>query len=196
MIETEVRGTFSKEVFESKIAEFTTKYGIPKSKRRLAFAFANFKDLNLETKIRITDGKVDLTQKVGHFTALSREEIELKLTSDAEFIFRTFRVLNNLVKQYEEGVRTIIQHEFYIFLTSEFEIKMVHQFGEGDFYHFEVELMNDSKLNLDKVCKELGLEIEEDFNTEEKVRIRSNEINVHPDKLNNEEILSLIKSYL
>lgn len=63
MIEKEIRGFISKENFANLINNFTISLGEAKYSKRLSLALADYNNLTLETKIRITNGKAEVINK-------------------------------------------------------------------------------------------------------------------------------------
>lgn len=195
MLEREAWGQLSKEQFEEFLMLFGKRFGKPKMHRRLSISFWNHEMNEIDTRIRITDGKAEIMQKVGSWegaTRWDREERQVKLFSDAEQIFSAYKILRHFLPSHEPC--QIIQFDNYVFKIDDFEIKLSHQTGKTDKYNFEVETLNDES-NLDVILKDLGLI---DLVTVTDVEFWNNwndELNLNDKDLSEEQILELIKEY-
>lgn len=197
MVEKEVRGYIKKEDFPIKLKELEEKFGKVKESRRLTFAFADYDDYKLETKIRLTDKNLEITQKEGHFNALERNEIFIDLKKvSAEIVLNFIKVFSNLLKNVNNPLEIFFYHESYIFINDGFEIKVGRQFGKNEFYFFEVEELNPGSKDIKTICKEYGLIIDEDFNEYKTVLKRNNEVNLLISDYSDEELIEIIKNYI
>jgi hypothetical protein len=192
--ENEVWGVMTKEEFERKLKEFTLKFGEPKLSRRMAIQVLDLDNTSLWTRIRITDGKVELMQKVGKWDIGRQEEISLKLEPDAENIHNLYKILRNLLQKGRiEAI--IIQHENYIFNLPDVEIKLSRQFGKSDKFSFEIQAKTD-KVNLIKIANELSLKPYVSNKGEEFWTKWNKEVNLDALKMTEKEIKNIIKRYL
>lgn len=198
MLEKEIRGFIEKDKFKFVINHFTDQLGNPKYSKRLSLAIADYQNLTLETKIRITNGKAEVVQKVGDFTAVDREEITIVLTTltSAELVdlYKTYR---NFLKDINEPMLTLIQHENYVFSNERIEIKLFRQFGNDEFFAFEVEaLVEMEDIELENFCKDNKLIVDENYNDLKSIQKRNNRVNVELATLTDEELQDILDSYL
>jgi hypothetical protein len=192
--ENEVWGVLTKKEFERKLKEFTLKFGQPKESKRMAIQVLDLDDTGLWTRIRITDGKAELMQKVGKWDIGSQEEISLKFKPDAENIHSLYKILRNLLQKGRvESV--IIQHENYIFDLPDVEIKLSHQLGKTSKYPFEIEAKND---NVDMIAVAAGIGLKPDIGKkgEEFWTKWNKEVNLDALKMTGKELKELIHKYL
>lgn len=195
IFETETYGQLSKQEFEkfkaelSKNSIFTRKETV----KRLSVQITDHARSDLDTRIRITNGKVEIMQKVGDWNAASREELSVGLQATAEDVFRVFLILDNILNA-DTVQKTVIQMESYTFLTDDFEVKLTHQLGGGEAYNFEVETFAEG-LDPKEICKEFNLIPDlapkdavywEDFNKRVNLDIR---------KIGKEQLFDIIRSY-
>ncbi|BCX13984.1 MAG: hypothetical protein KatS3mg085_516 [Candidatus Dojkabacteria bacterium] len=198
MIEKEIRGFIEKGEFEFTIEKFTALLGSPKISKRVSLAIADYDNLTLETKIRITNGKVEIVQKVGEFTATDRQEITIKLENlNSKALVDLFRTYKNFLKDKKNPMLTLIQHENYVFNNDRFEVKLFRQFGNDEFFAFEVEAlieMEDSEL--EKFCKENGLIVDPLYNSYDSIQERNSKVNINLEDIDPKELESILDKYL
>lgn len=195
MIEKEVRGIMNTDEFRTKLTSFNNLSDYAKSyNRRLTFCFGDFNNTELDLRLRITNGEAVLIQKVGTWTNLQREEVEVKVNSFDDF-YKLLRIFKNIYETIPNSFATIIQHENYLFEDGDTEIKLTKQFGKNDYYVFEVEAKN-SKVNLDRKCKELQLVVTDNFESEEDRKRRNESVNLSFNELAEDKIAKLIQEYL
>jgi hypothetical protein len=156
MLETEVLGQLTIAQFDSFRSLFDAKLRTPKHMRRLALQMSDFANRTLDTRIRITNGRAEIMQKVGDWDAKTRQEISISLPSDPAVIFSHWQVLDHILVA-STVQKNIIQMESYVYNTPAYEVKLIHQSGREDAYSFEVESLDDS-CDLTAVCQDLGLE--------------------------------------
>jgi len=197
MKEQESWGQLSKVQFSKFYHKFVKTYGKPITRKRLAISFWDPKiGKNVDTRIRITDGKPQIVQKLGRWARTKKwkfTETFLDLPSDVDQIFNTYKILRNLVRR-NDSCR-FIQHKNYIFETENFEIKLSKQFGKITKYVFEVELKKPGK-HLQKIVKSLGLykytkETDTDFWEK-----WNKTTNLTDEELKEEGVRKLIRKYL
>lgn len=198
MLEKEIRGFIVKENFQSHIDKFTKMLGQSKLSKRLSLAIADYSKLDLETKVRITNGKTEVVQKVGDFTAVDREEITIKLENQsAEDVLNLFKTYKNFVRDTEKPMLTMIQHENYVFSNDRIEIKLFRQFGNDEFYAFEVEaLVEMLDEELENFCEENDLIVDVNYNNLESVQVRNSKVNTELTSIGDQDLLEVIKKYL
>lgn len=194
MLEKEILSLTTKNFFEKSISRFTQEIGQPKKKKRLAMQVTDYNRNTLDTRIRITNGEVEIMQKKGEWSGESSFEISVPLIKDPEVILDAYKALRNMLES--DNVETsIIQMESFVFDTEEFELKFTYQTGKKDVYNFEIEV---KELNLDPkvIAEELGLKLELPGTDSEYWKRFNEEVNLCVKDLNDEEILEIIKKYL
>lgn len=194
MIETEIWGIIEKNEFPKILKEITGRLGKAQKKKRLAIEISDWSNQNLDTRIRITDGQAELVQKVGAWKARKKKEIQVDLPQDTELIMELVEILSNYVMNGNPRVQ-IFQYENFIFKTSEYELKLSHQFGKGSRFNFEIEaLIKD--VDLLEIANQFGLE---EHNKKRDIAFwdKWNEVvSLNVLKLNKRNLKSMLKKYL
>lgn len=156
--ETESWGQLTKNQFDKFLESFTKQFGKPKRKLRLAISFWDPKlNKNLDTRVRITNGKAELIQKYGKWMnrkKRSLHELILPLPRNPQRVYIAYKILsNNIQKSFPDK---FLQFENYIYNQPNFELKLTHQFGKSSKYSFEVELKN-KRETMKSILNRLGL---------------------------------------
>lgn len=196
MKEEESWGVLTREQFEGFLDKFTKKYGKPKHSRRLSFSFWDHTRNEIDTRIRVTDGKPEVMQKVGGIgdqKVRVRTERRMTISDNPEDLFNTYKIFRVLIPGDDSCY--IYQHDNYIFKQPNIEIKLTHQLGKTDKYNFEVEV-DTSKFDLNKLLKELGLSEMVTLTNSEFWDKWNEELNLKDSDLNEKQIQDLIKRYL
>lgn len=198
IIEKEVRGYIDQVEFVALVNRFKTQFENYKFTKRLSITLADYDKLDVETKIRITNGKTEVTQKLGDFTAVNREEITIHMNNpEASDILNLYKSYKNFLKDAENPMLTLIQHENHIFENDKFEVKLFRQFGNSEFYAFEVESLIDMEdEELEKYCDENNLKVDPNYNDYESVQKRNTEVNIDLVPLEDSKFLDIIEQYL
>ncbi len=198
MNEKEIRGFIKPNEFKAKIEHFTRQFGKPKYSKRLSIALADYDNLTLETKIRIINGKSEIVQKVGDFTAVIREALTIKLsTPTSHELVNLFKTYKNFLKDTKNPMLTLIQHENYVFENKEFEVKLFRQFGNDEFFAFEVEaLVNMEDAELENFCKDNNLIVDVNYNDLYSIQKRNSSVNIDLEKISDMQLLKILDSYL
>jgi len=195
-MEEEFWGVLTKQQFGSFLKQFTKRFGKPTHSRRLSFSFWDHKRNKLDTRIRITDGKAEIMQKIGGVGDKQlrvRTEKKLTLPSDTKEIFNAYQILRILIPGKDSCY--IYQHNNYLFRQPDFEVKITHQIGKTDKYNFEVEA-DPKKVDLNKLLKDLGLFSKITLTNARFWDKWNEELNLKDTELNSRAILNLIKKYL
>lgn len=196
MLEQEAWGQLTKEQFDGFLKLFSERFGEASMHRRLSFSFWDRNRKDLDIRVKITDGKAELVEKVGwveNSSEWNRTEREARLLYDACAIFNMVKIFQNLFP--DDDPLPVMQYENYVWQTGEFEVKLSHQFGTGDKYNFEVETLY-GESDLQEILRDLDLTNlvkATDVNFWEKW---NEAVNLDGNKLNDEEIRNLIKEYL
>lgn len=196
MMEEEVWGVLTKDEFGKFLGEFTRRFGKPVYSKRLTFSFWDHRRNNIDTRIRVTNGKAEIMQKVGKWEGSqirSRSEQSVKLDSDLEVVFGAYKVLRVLIPGEDQCY--IYQTEDYIFRKNNFEIKITHQTGKTDKYLFEVEAIA-KKVDLKKVVRDLELTDLVRVTDEEFWNKWNEELNLKDNDINEDKLKNLINEYL
>jgi len=195
MIEHEVRGYITEDEFNKKLIEFENKYGHPKREKRIAIRVGALYDYNINLRIRITNGKAEIVEKIRGRNSEKREELIVEISNDLENIYNTFLILRNLILDSIKKSSTIMQFDNYLFNSDEIEIKLAHQTGNLHKYVFEIESKKEG-VNLEKVCSEMNLIPNMKEMRNEDWAKWEKELNIDVDSLTVKELKELIKSYL
>ncbi|MEK7526204.1 MAG: hypothetical protein AAB546_01860 [Patescibacteria group bacterium] len=165
-----------------------------KSIKRLSIQCTNYDYQNLDTRIRITNGKSEIMQKIGDWKSDVRQEISIPLKSDSDLILKTLKILRNITKG--ENIQTsIIQLENTVYKQKDFEIKLTHQFGKKDVYNCEIEVF-DSKLDPKDIASNFNIPLHLPDHTAEFWKNWSESVNLSADGLSDKEMLEIISEYI
>jgi len=196
MKETEVRGELLAEAFTNLVERLKKsqdyKYEFNK---RITFCYGDYSNQKLDMRVRITNGKPVIMQKVGNWQDLTRIEMETDIIRDLENVFKTYKIISNIYLTISNSFETIIQHENHLFSNEKFELKLTKQFGKSDYYIFELESKQDG-VNLKDECNVLGLAVQDKFEGEEDRKKRNSLVNLDPKELSDDVIKDLISKYL
>jgi len=192
--EKEILTILSRDEYTRVLAWLKGNLSRPKRIRRLAVQCTDTSYDDLDTRIRITDGKVQLMQKIGKWKSKTREEIEINLPGNPEMILKIFKILRNAMKG--DKVRTsIIQTDSLVFKSKDFEIKLTHQFGKSNKYNAEIEVF-DPKIEPEEIAEKYDIPIHLPEHTAEFWDSWSKAVNYYADELSEEKLLAIIKRYL
>lgn len=191
--EKEILTILSKEEYEKLLARLIKELGKPKLVKRLSLQCTDYNWVDIDTRIRITDGKAEIMQKVGDYRKRIRNEMKIPLVSDAQTIFDMYTIFRNVIEG--EIQVPIMQYENRLFITKDFEIKLTYQFGKEDAYNCEVEIL-DSDLNPEAVARSFDIPIHLPEDTVDFWKKWNERVNLDANKLSEEELLKLIGSYL
>lgn len=196
--EKEILTILSKSEYDNVLSHLKKNLGLPKTQKRLSLQSDNYDQEDIDTRIKITNGKVELIQKVGDWknitTGKSRTEIKVTLQKDAKNILDLYKVLRNLNK--DTSVQNIVmQYENYLWKIDNYEIKLTHQFGNSDAFNCEVEVFNNS-LNPENLARQYNIPINLPTQTQDFWREWNERVNLPADKLSDEQLLEIINKYL
>lgn len=198
MEEKELLTILTKQEHESVLVYLRGKFGQPKAQKRLSLQSDNYDQIDIDTRIRVTNGKVELMQKVGDWKNITkgkpRMEISIPLPNDATTIVGLFRIMRNLMRG-PSVENIIIQHESFIWRKDGFEIKLSRQFGKSNAYNCEIEVFNDF-LNTESLAKEYKIPVHLPTQTNDFWRKWNKRVNLSADELSEEELLKMVKNYL
>jgi len=194
MNEVEIWGVLSEKEFDSKLNEFTEKFGAPKIQKRLAIQILDADDRSLWTRIRITDGKAEIMQKLGSWDIGSQQEVSFPIETKERYIWNCYTIIRNLLRSRRIQI-VFIQHKNFIFETNGFEIKLSHQFGKSDKYPFEVEAQ-ESEETIIEFARNLGLEPDLSKKGETFWNKWNDAVNLDGKKMKDEELKEIIRKYV
>lgn len=191
--EKELLTILSKEEYEKVLARLEKEFGKPEIVKRLALQCTDYRWSDVDTRIRITNGKAEITQKVGEWKNYLRDEITVDLPSDPKVIFEMYKIFRNMMRD-EEVLTPIMQYENRLFRTDDFEIKLTYQFGKKDAYNCEIEVVN-SKLDPEEIGRKFDISIHPPDQTQDFWKKWNETVNLDANKLSDKELLGIIGSY-
>ncbi len=199
-LEKEVIGEINKDIFTSKKSEFINKFGNPVIKRRLGMMVFDRNNPQVDTRVRVTNGKAEIMQKViqsddghGHSEKL---EISIKIPDNVEAAFDAFKTYRNLLaKNYSEKlILLLVQTENFIWSTKDFELKLSYQFGKNDYFTFEIEALSEG-CDVRETQKSLGLAPIENHASPERKIFRATQVDLDASKMSDQEVKAVIGHY-
>jgi len=191
--EKEIWSIISKSNYHKILKLLKGKFRTEKYTKRLSMQATDYNRQDLDTRIRITNGKVEIMQKKGEWKGDTRVEISVPLNCSHDDIFYAYKIIRNLLTG--SNVETsIIQTENHIFENADYEIKLTHQFGKTDVYNYEIEVFNHA-IDPKEIVKEFNIPINSPENTPEFWKEWSQKVNLQADLLSDKELLELIKRY-
>jgi hypothetical protein len=191
--ETELWSEISKEDYEEVMAKFFKELGKPLSQNRLAIEICDYSRTDIYTRIRITDGKPEIIQKVGDWNSPTKKELTALLVNKSEDIVNTCRVIQNLLSS-DNLQFFVMQFKNQLFKADGYEVKMTdHSTG---FYSFEVEVDDESSLDVFELCERLGLEPDRRKQDGEYWKEFNHRVNIDGSTLSDEELEKIVASYL
>jgi hypothetical protein len=196
--EKELLTILSEDEYKLVLTRLRKEFGEPKVQKRLSLQSDDYGQTDIDTRIRITNGKAELMQKVGDWKNItkgkSRTEISIPLSSDAGVVAGLYRIIRNLMM----GPRIeniVMQFESFIWESEGIEIKLTHQFGKSDAYNCEFEVF-DSSHKPEELMNRLNVPINLPTQTEDFWRKWNEKVNLNADKLSDGELLKIIREYL
>ncbi|GEM_PF-2296358 len=196
--EKELLTILSKDEYKQVLDRLKEEFGEPKVQKRLSLQSDDYGQTDIDTRIRITNGKAELMQKVGDWRNItkgkSRTEISIPLPSDADVIAGLYTIIRNLMRGTKiENI--VMQFESFIWESEGIEIKLTHQFGRSDAYNCEFEVFEDS-CKPEDLMKKYNVSINLPTQTEDFWRKWNEKVNLNANKLSDEELLEIIGKYL
>lgn len=196
--EKEILTILTKEEYRDVLARLQKEFGEGKVQRRLALQSDDYGRVDIDTRIRITNGNAELMQKVGDWKNITkgkaRTEISIPLPNDAALISGLYRILRNVM--HGKNIENIVmQFESHIWEKDNFEIKLTHQSGKSDAFNCEIEVF-DHALEPADLAKKYNIPIHLPTQTQEFWRDWNKKVNLNADELTDEEVLGIIKKYL
>jgi len=196
--EKELLTILSKVEYKRVLDRVEREFGEPKVQKRLSLQSDDYGQTDIDTRIRITNGKAELMQKVGDWKNItkgkSRTEVSIPLPSDSDVISGLYKIIRNLMKG-SKIENIVMQFESFIWESEGVEIKLTHQFGKSDAYNCEFEVFDDSHKPED-LMKKYNVPINLPTQTEDFWRKWNEKVNLNAEKLSEEELLKIIKKYI
>jgi hypothetical protein len=147
----------------------------------------------VDTRIRITNGKAEVIQKVGDWKKQNRQEITIPLPADPKIIFDMYKVFMNAMRD-EKVLTPIMQYENRLFKGKDFEIKLTYQFGKQDAYNCEIEVF-DLTLEPEDLANKYHIPIHLPAQTQDFWKKWNETVNLSATELSDEELLGIISKY-
>lgn len=196
--EKELLTILTEDEYEQVSIRLQKEFGEPKIQKRLSLQSDNYGQTDIDTRIRITNGRAELMQKVGDWKNItkgkSRTEISIPLQSDADVISGLYRIIRNLMKG-PKIENIVMQFESSIWEREGIEIKLTHQFGKSDAYNCEFEVFDHTQKPKD-LMKKYSVQVNLPTQTEDFWRKWNEKVNLNADELSDEVLLEIIKKYL
>jgi len=196
--EKELLTILSKAEYKQVLIRLRKRFGEPRIQKRLSLQSDDYGQTDIDTRIRITNGKAELMQKVGDWKNItkgkSRTEVSIPLPSDVDVIAGLYKIIRNLMRG-SKIENIVMQFESYIWGSEGLEVKLTHQFGKSDAYNCEFEVF-DSLRKPEDLMKKFNVPINLPTQSEDFWRKWNEKVNLNADKLSDEELLEVIKKYL
>lgn len=192
--EKELLTILSKEEYEDVLTYLVKEFGEPEIVKRLSLQSTDYRWADVDTRIRITNGKAEIIQKVGDWKKQNRHEITIPLPSDPKIIFDMYKIFMNAMRD-EQVLTPIMQYENRLFKTKHFEIKLTYQFGKKDAYNCEIEVF-DHSLEPDDLAKKYDIPIHLPTQTQDFWKKWNETVNLSATELSDEELLKIISEYI
>jgi len=192
--EKELLTILSKKEYKRLLNYLSKKLGKPKIVKRLSLQCTDYRWDDLDTRIRITNGKAEIIQKVGDWKNYLRNEISIELPPDPKVIFNIYQIFRNMMRG-QKVLTPIMQYENRLFLTKDFEIKLSRQFGKKEVYNCEIEV-TDSRVDLEDLVKKYNIPIKPPGQTQDFWEKWNKTVNLSADELSEKELFEIIRKYL
>src|SRR5581483_7972902 len=188
--EKELLTILSKKEYEEVLARLLKEFGKPEIVKRLSLQSTDYRWADVDTRIRITNNKAEIIQKVGDWKKQNRQEITVPLPSDPKTIFDMYKIFMNAMRD-EKVLTPIMQYENKLFKTKEFEIKLTHQFGKSDAYNCEIEVF-DLNLDPEDLAKKYNIPVHLPAQTQDFWKNWNETVNLSATELSDDELLKII----
>lgn len=192
--EKELLTILTKTEFDAVLKRLTKEFGKPEIVKRLALQCTDYRWADVDTRIRVTNGKAEIMQKLGDWKNYSREELKIEIPTDTQIIFDLYKVFRNMMKN-DEVLVPIMQYENRVWKTRDFEIKLTYQFGKTDAYNCEIEVM-DTKINPEVVANDLKIPIHLAGQTQDFWKEWNEKINLNAKELPDSKLMEIIQKYV
>ena len=196
--EKELLTILSEKEYKKVVAFLKKELGEPRLQKRLSLQSDDFLREDLDTRIRITNGRVELMQKVGDWKNItkgkSREERSISLPADPKVILDLFKMLVN-INSGKLAENVIMQFESLIWKTDALEFKLTHHFGGSDAYSAEVEVI-DRSLRPNDVAHDYQIPVHLPMKNIDFWREWNKKVNLSADSLSGRVLLKIIRNYL
>lgn len=97
--EKELLTILAKDEYVQVLTRFKNEFGEPKVQKRLSLQSDDYGQSDIDTRIRITNGKAELMQKIGDWKNItkgkSRTEVSIPLPSDSDVVAGLYRIIRN-----------------------------------------------------------------------------------------------------
>lgn len=196
--EKELLTILSKDEYKQVLTSLKQEFGEPEIQKRLSLQSDDYGQTDIDTRIRITNRKAELMQKVGDWKNIikgkSRTELSIPLPSDPDVIAGLYTIIRNLMKG-PKIENIVMQFESFVWESEDIEIKLTHQFGKSDAYNCEFEVFGKSH-NPRELMTKYNIPINLPTQTEDFWRKWNEKVNLNSDRLPDEELLKIVREYL
>lgn len=199
MTESEITADISKETFNLYLSRFTNQLGEPVLKRRISFMVLE-RGKALDNRVKITNGQARVVQKLRTPpTELGKrvnEENEFDIPNNLESVKNAIDLFVNFYEIYNiEALKLVVQHENYLWINSDYELKISRQFGKQDLYVYEIESISDKKTP-EEIQEDLQMNVDYDSFSPERQLLRRENVDIKFEELSENEFDGLINKYL
>lgn len=193
-LEKEIGGALSRAEYGSRIIKLKKARGKLEEMKRLSIQITDFDNNKIDTRLRITNGKPALMQKVGDWNAESRLEIEVPVAGKSNDIYGLYQIITNLLTGHNLK-KNIIQLHNTVLTTEHYEVKLTMQKGNEEVYGFEVEVF-DHSIDPVEICKQY--ELVPDLATKDSTYWDefNKKVNIDIESLSEKSIIEIIESYM
>lgn len=192
--EKELLTILSEEEFKDVLVSLEKEFGKPEIVRRLSLQSTDYRWSDVDTRIRITNGKAEIIQKVGDWKKQNRQEITIPLPTDSKVVFDMYKIFINAMRD-EKVLTPIMQYENRLFKTKDFEIKLTYQFGKKDAYNCEIEVF-DLNLEPEDLAKKYNIPIHLPTQTQDFWKKWNETVNLSATELTDEQLSKIISDYI
>lgn len=198
MKESEITADLTHKSFERYIQKFTNEFGKPEIQKRVSFMVLQ-RGKPLDNRIKITNGKARIVQKLrtsannlGHRV---NEEVEIDIPDNLETVKNSINLFINFYKVYDiETLSLVVQHENYIWVNTDFELKIAKQFGKQDLYLYEIETLSDK--SPEEIQDKIKIKADYDSFSSERQALRRGDVDIPFSELSEKELDNIILRYL
>jgi len=192
--EKELLTILAKEEYDKVLARLEKEFGVPELVKRLSLQATDYRSADVDTRIRITNGRAEIIQKLGDWKKGNRHETSVPLPSSPKTVFDLYKIFLNAMKD-TDVQSPIMQLENRLFKGTDFEIKLTYQFGKRDAYNCEIEVF-DLGLEPEDLAEKYDIPIHLPTQTQDFWKKWNEEVNLSAGELSDEELLKIIKGYL
>ncbi|KKQ74179.1 MAG: hypothetical protein US96_C0039G0015 [Candidatus Woesebacteria bacterium GW2011_GWB1_38_5b] len=192
--EKELLTILTKNEYDKVLVSLTKEFGVPEIVKRLSLQATDYRSADVDTRLRITNGKAEIIQKLGDWKKGNRHELSVPLPPDPQMIFNIYKIFLNAMKD-SEVQSPIMQLENRLLRTKDFEIKLTYQFGKASAYNCEIEVF-DHSLEPTDLAKKYAIPIHLPTQTQDFWKKWNEKVNLSAGELADEKLQEIITKYL